>query len=330
MNLFVEDRGRPRAPWRLLAQFVIFQTATVLFAAPLALAWSLAGGGAILGGGSGSGGQPPIFLIGIVASMAAAFLSVWLAGRFMDQRPFKDFGFHFDGGWWLDLLFGLLLGAALMTGVFLTELAFGWVTLTGSFDSLVSGAPFASAILLPLAAFLLVGVYEELFSRGYQLRNMAEGLNYPALGPRGAVLAAWALSSALFGVLHALNPNAGVVSVANITLAGLMLGTAYILTGELAVPIGLHISWNFFQGNVFGFPVSGLNPIGATFVSTEQAGPEIWTGGLFGPEGGLLVTISTLTGILLTVLWVRLRHGRVSIHTPLAEYPRQGSISSKG
>lgn len=323
MSLFVESQGRPRALWRLLVQFFLFQTATVFFAAPLTLAWSLVGAGGL--GGSGSGRPPAVFLIGVAASMAAAFLSVWLAGRIMDRRPFKDFGFHFDGGWWLDLFFGLLLGATLMTGIFLTELALGWVTVTGSFRSPASGAPFALTILLPLVAFLFVGIYEELFSRGYQLRNMAEGFNYPLLGPRGAVLAAWMLSSALFGILHALNPNADVVSIVNITLAGLMLGAGYVLTGELAVPIGLHIAWNFFQGNVFGFPVSGLSPIGAAFVSTEQAGPEIWTGGVFGPEGGLLVTGATLTGILLTVLWVQLRRGHATIHTPLAEYPKQSS-----
>ncbi|MGB3682341.1 MAG: type II CAAX endopeptidase family protein [Rubrobacteraceae bacterium] len=327
MNLFIEkNEGRPRALWRLLAQFVLFQLATVLFATPLALAWTLAGPG----GAPGSGGQPPIFLIGIAASMAAVFLSVWLAGRFMDRRPFRDFGFHLDGGWWLDLLFGLLLGAALMTVIFLVELASGWVTVTGSFRSLVPGVPFVPVILLPLAAFLFVGIYEELMYRGYQLRNIAEGLNHPALDPRWAVLAAWTLSSVFFGVLHALNPNASLVSTFNIVLAGLMLGTAYVLTGELAAPIGLHIAWNFFQGTVFGLPVSGLNPVGATFISTEQAGPEIWTGGVFGPEGGLLVTFATLAGILLTALWVRLRHGRVSVHTPMAEYPKQVSASSRG
>lgn len=302
----------------------------MLFAAPLSLAWSLASpSGTVLGGASETGGLPALFLIGIGASLPAAVLSVWLAGR-LDRRSFKDFGFHLDGGWWLDLLFGLLLGAMLMTAVFLTQLVLGWVTVTGSFRSLVPGVPFAPLILLPFAAFLCVGIYEELFSRGYQLRNMAEGLDYPTLGPRGAVLAAWALSSLLFGVLHSLNPNASVQSTVNITLAGLMLGTAYVLTGELATPIGLHIAWNFFQGNVFGFPVSGLNSLGATFISTKQAGPQLWTGGAFGPEGGLLVTFATLAGILFTVLWVRLRRGRASIHTPLAEYPKQASTPSEG
>jgi membrane protease YdiL (CAAX protease family) len=333
LNLFFErtpeaTRGRPRALWRLISQFLLFQVATVFFAAPLALAWSLFGSVDLGNLSTGTGGST-LFLVGILASSPAALLSVWLVGRFMDRRSFRDFGFHFDGGWWLDLLFGLVLGAILMTGVFLIETTLGWVTVTDSFRSSMPGVPFAFTVALPLGAFLLVGVYEELLSRGYQLRNLAEGLNYPWLGPKRAVLAAWGISSALFGVLHALNPNASLVSIANITLAGLMLGTAYVLTGELAVPIGLHIAWNFFQGSVFGFPVSGLGPIGASFLSTEQAGPEIWTGGVFGPEGGLLVTFATLTGIVLTVLWVRLRQGRATIHETLADYRSWATSSPK-
>lgn len=316
--------------WRLLGQFVLFQTGTVILAAPISALWILAGPS----GGAGSlealGRSPALLLISGFASLVSIFFSVWISGRFLDRRPFRDFGFHLDGGWWLDLSFGLFLGAALMTGIFLIELAFGWITIDGAFRSLIPGVSFAPAILAPLAAFLFVGIYEELFSRGYQLRNMAEGLNYPVLGPRGAVLAAWAITSVLFGLLHVFNRNADVVSVANIALAGLLLGTGYVLTGELSVPIGLHISWNFFQGSVFGFPVSGIQPLGATFVSTEQAGPELWTGGVFGPEGGLLVTGATLAGILLTALWVRLRRGRAAIHTPLAEYPKEVSASPDG
>nr|MBA2443678.1 CPBP family intramembrane metalloprotease [Rubrobacter sp.] len=150
---------------------------------------------------------------------------------------------------------------------------------------------------------------------------IAEGLNYPALGPKGAIVAAWIISSAFFGALHAVNPNATLISTTNIALAGIMLGAGYVLTGQLAIPIGLHITWNFFQGNVFGFPVSGIETIGATFVETEQSGPALWTGGAFGPEAGLIGISAMLLGILLTLLWIRARTGKLGLHTPLSERP---------
>ncbi|CAN5564261.1 type II CAAX endopeptidase family protein [soil metagenome] len=325
MQIFFEERERrPRAVWRLLAQGVIFQAATFLFLGPLAAIWFVASSPETLSGDAVASltESPSALLLGSVSSLGAILLSLWIAGRFLDHRPVKDFGLHLNGGWWLDLAFGLALGAVLMSGVFLVEILFGWVRVEDTFESSLPGTPFWIALALPVVLFLCVGIYEELFSRGYQLLNMAEGLNYPSLGPRGAVVAAWIISSSIFGLVHLGNPNATLLSAFNIALAGLLLGASYILTGQLAIPIGLHITWNFFQGTVFGFPVSGLEPIGASFLSTKQSGPDLWTGGAFGPEAGLMDPIVTLIGISLIAIWVRLRRGRVDIHTPLAEPPK--------
>jgi uncharacterized protein len=158
---------------------------------------------------------------------------------------------------------------------------------------------------------------------------MAEGFNSPTLGPKRAIILAWVLSSALFGLLHFANPNASLISTLSITFAGLLLGTGYVLTGRLAIPIGLHITWNFFQGNVFGFPVSGLEPLGATFVSIEQGGPSLFTGGAFGPEAGLLDPIATIVGSLLIWLWVRSRSGSGSLELSIAEPPRGRAEEAK-
>lgn len=327
MGIFLEEgRRRPRALWRLLLQLVIFALLAALLTSLFAAVWFVLGPQPRPG--SGSAGQlassPALFLLSTLASLVAMLLSLWIAGRYLDRRPFRDFGFHIDRGWWLDLAFGLALGALLMTGIFLAQLALGWVEVVGTFSSGLPGVPFRTAILLPLAIFVCVGIYEEALSRGYQLRNMAEGLNYPALGPRGAVAAAWVLSSLFFGLLHLANPNATLISTLNISLAGILLGAGYVLTGELTIPIGLHITWNFFQGAVYGFPVSGLQSAGASFLRIEQSGPEIWTGGPFGPEAGLVDPIAVLVGCLLIALWVRLRHGKVTLLPALAEGPREG------
>ena len=328
--LFDAQAGRLRAPWRLLLQYLTYMVALSLFGNLLAAALLVArpGSSGGLDDPSVLADSPLLPLVGGVAGLGGAVLSVWLAGRFLDRRPFAEFGFHLSGGWWLDFLFGMALGALLMTAIFVVQLGLGWVTVTGAFEPGVPGVSFWLAVLVPAALFLCVGFYEELVSRGYQLTNLAEGLN-GAIGPKGAIVLAWVLSSSVFAAAHLFNPNAGVLSTLNIFLAGMMLGAGYVLTGQLAIPIGLHTTWNFFQGNVFGFPVSGLDLVGATFLSTRQTGPDLLTGGPFGPEAGLLTSVATAVGVGLIALRVRRRAGKLGLHLPLAESPllprRQGS-----
>ncbi len=316
------EEGRPRAFWRLLFQFTVsFAGQAILI--PVALLVFALGGGA---GGEGAddfallAGSSAFVLVSGAVSLAVTVLSVWLAGRFFDHRPFSDFGLRLDRAWWIDFGFGLLLGAILMTGIFLVELSAGWVKVTGTFEAMDGGA-FFPGLLAPLVFFLCVGFYEELVSRGYQITNIAQGLNFPAIGPKVAVLLALGTSSCLFGLLHSSNPNASVASTFNIAFAGILLGTGYVLTGQLAIPIGLHITWNFFQGNVFGFPVSGIETTGAKFVEVEEGGPPLLTGGAFGPEAGVLGLLAMAAGVLLTLLYVRLRRGDVALRTSLAEPP---------
>ncbi len=329
-NLFHNAReNRLRAFWRLLLQFVLDMIGAALLGSLAFVAFALFGG-ATLGAGAldSLAASPALATVISGMSLVAALFSVWLAGRFFDRRPFSGFGLRLDRGWWLDFGFGLLLGAFLMTGIFLIELAAGWVEVVGTLEA-ISGRSFFPAILAPVVFFLCVGFYEELVSRGYRLQNMAEGLNFPGLGSKGAVVLAWALSSSLFGLLHLPNPGATAVSTINITFAGLLLGAGYVLTGRLAIPIGLHIAWNFFQGNVFGFPVSGLKPVGATVLSTEQGGPLLFTGGVFGPEAGLIGIAAILAGSLLILLWVRARSGKAALEASIAEPPPGLTEASK-
>lgn len=246
-----------------------------------------------------------IFLIG---------LSLWICGRFLDKRPLRGFGLRFSRRWWGDLAFGLLLGGFLMTLIFLIEIWAGWVTITGFFTKPhLPDHSFFMAILPKIAMMIGVGIREELWVRGYQLTNLAEGFSGKRFGKRGGLIMATILTSILFGLFHAANPNSTVVSTVFIMVGGLMLATGFILTGELAIPIGLHITWNFFQNTVFGFPVSGFSAYPSYFIAIEQNGPELMTGGTFGPEAGLLGLGAMMLGILLTVGWVRWRSGQTRL-----------------
>jgi hypothetical protein len=103
--------------------------------------------------------------------------------------------------------------------------------------------------------------------------------------------------------LHLGNPNATWVSAAGIFLAGLFLAYGYLTTKQLWLPIGLHIGWNFFEGVVFGFPVSGLDIY--RLMRTTISGPDLWTGGAFGPEAGLVLLPGLLLGAALIFAYSR-------------------------
>ncbi len=301
---------RLRAGWRLLVQFLLLFILTGLLSALVSL---------VLRGLRSAGATNLNWIAAMLSSLsilAAIVGGSLIAARWVDRHPFGDFGFHFNRRWWLDFAFGLALGAVLMAFIFGVELAAGWVRMTPGEQT---GAEFWGGIGVSVVLFFCVGIYEELFSRGYMLRNLAEGLNLRFIGPKGSLLIAYLVSSSIFGALHAGNPNATLISTLNLIVAGLFLGLGFVLTGELAISIGLHMTWNFFQGNVFGFPVSGSGT-SASFITIQQGGPEIWTGGAFGPEAGLIGLSAILLGSLLIVLWVRYRYGRVSLCRDLAMY----------
>jgi hypothetical protein len=110
--------------------------------------------------------------------------------------------------------------------------------------------------------------------------------------------------------LHLGNPNATWVSTLGIFLAGIFLAYGYIRTKQLWLPIGLHIGWNFFEGVGFGFPVSGLDDI-YKLIRIEVTGPELWTGGAFGPEAGLIVIPALIVGGILIYLFTKNRDANI-------------------
>lgn len=261
-----------------------------------------------------------------VLYLLATLLMLVLAAPRLDKRALADYGLH-TRRLWQELLAGTLLGLALMGLIFGVLWAMGWLVVERTFYVNLPGVPFAVAILGPVLAFVVIALVEELLFRGYILRNCAEGLAGTAGGAinaRSAVLLAWLISSLLFGLYHVFNPGSTWASTLNLTLAGLMLGLPVILTGRLGFAVGLHFAWNFAQGTLFGFPVSGNDFESAALLRTSLIGPPLWTGGAFGPEAGLLGLLALLAGGLLIALWAARSKGGLQIATHLAHYtPRR-------
>ena len=294
------DQRRLRAPWRFALTVCLFAAAGLAASVAAGLLPPLSlGSAAVTAAGTA-----------VTAALVAGVVAV--AGLLFDRRRLGDFGFSLDRAWWVDFGFGLGLGVFLMTFVFLVQLAAGWVTVVGFLATDTASLDFLPWFAASVAVFLAVGFYEELLARGYVLTNVAEGLaGY--VGRRWAVAVAVAVSSGLFGLVHAGNPNATPVSTLTISLAGVFLALGYALTDELAIPVGLHITWNFAQGTLYGFPVSGTG-FGVSVIDTRTTGPAVFTGGPFGPEAGLVGVAAILLGCACIVAWARFRRGEASVH----------------
>jgi uncharacterized protein len=290
-----DEQSRLRAGLRMILQltayFVIMKSLAALIGVPSELT-----------------ADEPLWMFLAVAGIRLfrVLISVWLAGRYLDHRSFADFGLHLNRRWWQDLGFGMGLGILLIGGVFLIELGAGWLIVTDTLYTSNNGSSFVPSFIVFLILFVCVGFSEELFYRGYHLTNLAEGFNTEAIGAKYATVIAVFLSSILFGVFHLGSPHATLVSTMIILMWSILGGIAFALTGSLAIPIGVHITWNLFQGNVFGLPVSGttFSAETATIFSIQQNGPELWTGGTFGPEAGLLGLLAICAGIALIIGWV--------------------------
>lgn len=318
------EERRLRMMWRIIVQAIVFMILWLILLAVGVQVYALVAVsvGATLSGPEVAAAleESPIALgILSIVTLFAMTLVLFLSAKLLDRRRFADYGLQLNGAWWRDLGFGLFLGAFLMAVIFSIELVFGWVTIEDTFFT-SSGEPFLQAFIWPLLLFLGVGIYEEMFSRGYQLLNLAEGISN-GLNKTAAVVIATVISSGVFALLHASNPNASVLSTFNIFLAGgTLLAAGFLLTRSLAIPIGVHITWNLFQGNVFGFPVSGGDFQSATVLLIEQGGPDLITGGAFGPEAGLLGIFGMLLGTALTVWYVNVMYGQIRLAPELTNY----------
>lgn len=230
----------------------------------------------------------PLGLIVVAASTAATVLATWAFCHFIDRVPLAQFGLRRDTGWLRDLLGGMLVGAALMTGVVLVEIGLGGYRVEGAG---VTGRAVAS-ILMGLVLYALVAFGEELLARGYVLRTLAEQWHW-----RWAAVA----SALIFALLHAGNPGSDIWAVLGVFFAGVMLAVGYVRTRRLWLPIGVHWTWNLFQGPVYGFPVSGTEAAG--LLTLTPVGPELLTGGAFGPEASLVGVLACIAGAAVLVRW---------------------------
>jgi uncharacterized protein len=224
--------------------------------------------------------DPRFVFVSITSSCLLSFLMVWMFRKLMDRATFQSLGFETRqmGG---HAVVGFFLGILLLCIGTIILVATGFLHWTDiNFN--------AKDLFLSMGLMVLVAVSEELVFRGYILNNLLSSVGkWPALF----------ISAFLFALAHSANPDFSLLAALNIFLAGILLGVNYIYTRNLWYAILLHFSWNFFQGPILGYEVSGEN---LQSLFQQEVKGSIWiTGGKFGLEGSVVATGLYIAAILL-------------------------------
>ena len=277
-----------RSAGRLVADIVLFYAIgtliTMFLCVPLFLIQKA------LGMEMQEGSLPSLFLERLL--MLVGYLSAAVLVLRWRNLPLSLLGMSLRGRG-KDLLAGLGVAVWLYADGFGTSLLMGTVEIAS-----VEWVP--RDLLGTLLFFLLVAVTEEVMLRGFVLgRMLSAGMNR---------FVALFLSSALFSAMHLFNPNFALLPFVNILLAGCLLGASFLYTRNLCFPVVLHWFWNWLQGPVLGYEVSGMDS-GETLLTLRLTGSDLLTGGSFGFEGSLLCTVLLVVGTLAIVAYYE-RRGR--------------------
>jgi uncharacterized protein len=257
-----------------------------------------------------------------------AVLSVWIFRTFVDRKNMSSLGLATEG-YQAEQLTGLFLGPAVLGTSALLLLFSGHLQWT---DVIFDG----QSLMISLGMMVLIAFSEELVFRGYILGNLLEssfvrappfvgtspsaGADAPGASPANKWIAL-AISALLFAAFHLNNPGMDSIAFANIFLAGILLGINYIYTRNLWFSLLLHLSWNFFQGPILGFRVSGITL--SSLLQAETKGDSLLTGGQFGLEASILNTAVSITAILI-LAWAFERK-YTSHHHPISQTPKHST-----
>lgn len=249
----------------------------------------------------------------LVLECIISLITVTLFRVFVDRKSLMSLGLGFDD-YWVEALTGLFMGPGLLGISALLMLLSGHLEWT---DIVWDG----NQLFISLGLMALIAFSEELVFRGYILGNLLDSFsntdgpssNIPpasgSLSSAGGLFASGSLpvspnrwialgvSAILFAAFHATNPGIHTLAFINLFLAGLLLGINYIYTRNLWFSFLFHLSWNFFQGPLLGFRVSGLSL--PSVLQAEAKGDLFITGGDFGLEGSILNTAVSLTALLI-------------------------------
>lgn len=275
-----ESKVKPILPFALLIAFLIFYIASKLSAIPMLLFTSI------------------IFIINglnftiiysfqkLIIPFATLILVMFLWVKFAERRNFSDLGFK-KNNWQKKLLYGFGIG-------------FFIISLTSTFILLFKGATFESdtffsinsflGFIFLLLGFIIEGFSKEILTRGWLL---------PVISKRHNIQFGILFSSIFFVVIHIFKANISFIAILNLFLFSIFASLYTLKNDSLWEMSALHGAWNFTQATVFGFNVHGEKVIGGSFFNFKTKGLDLISGGQYGIDASILISLSLLISIFI-------------------------------
>jgi membrane protease YdiL (CAAX protease family) len=261
--VFIGPHG-VRAGWRAafyIALFLLFMSTAATAVGLLHLS-ALAPGGTI---------TPLVLFSQEGMATLSAIAAALVLGR-LEGRRFGDYGTPLAEALGKNFWLGALWGTATISALMLVIRALGGYSF-GTVD--LSSADLVRYALEWAAVFLVVGLYEEFFFRGYLQFTLTSGIGF---WPAALLL------SLAFGAVHLRNPGEGPVGALSVFVTGMFLCLTLRRTGTLWFAIGWHAAYDFGETYLYSVPDSGFVMPGHLLASSFH-GPVWLTGGTVGPEG---------------------------------------------
>jgi CAAX protease family protein len=232
-----------------------------------------------------------LFLENEVVDFLIFLFGSWIMGR-IEHRAMADYGLPWRQTFRMQFWQGAAIGFGAITGLLVAmRLAgvfnFGTIALHGR-DIWRWAAVYA-------LVFILVALREEFRARGYALYTLTAGIGFwPAA----------IISAAIFGYGHHGNSGEDWIGLFNAVLFGLLACFLLRRTGNLWMPIGVHMAFDWGETYFYGVADSG-NVLPGHLLNSSSAGAAWLSGGTVGPEGSVLCTMMMIAVWAICAAWLR-------------------------
>lgn len=289
MGIFKNKYGELRSGWKIVLTIILMFALMNVLSILIGIILGIIATNGILTELSDIESSSLYFSVSIILQNIALILSSIIMWKSFDKKEAKLMGIINIKEGYKELGIGLFLGGMTITIVGIVLLLLGEVRLVNS----LSKPNISYELVIGLMAFIAVGFGEEIFGRAYCMSVLKQTRNkYIVLG----------ISAVVFAAMHLGNNGINFLALINLFLVGILFGYMFMKSGNVWMPIGFHITWNYFQGYILGFQVSG-NEVNGIYQLQNSVNSYI-NGGTFGPEGGIIVTlILIITFFIVGVLY---------------------------